>query len=350
MRLTYGSSKTGSLSEAVSGISKPSFLILMSNDANFEKHVEEMEKAFPGVPSIGCVAISYEKGACDGVGVSAFFDVDVVTGVIENASTMPVKSIKSFEDNLRSIRPDSKNTVCIDLCTGNDATVLATLNTVLGKQRIQLMGGTGDAGRVSRNGVVCTDADVYAFVKNRGGKVKVYKENIYQPMKEGYRFIASHTDRSKYLIGQLNGKPAKRVYMETLGISEREIAEQTFKNPFGKMIGDDICIISLKEVIGEGISCYRQVNDSDVLTLLELKDYRDILEDTTSRIKQDFNRISGIYSVNCIFRYLVFEQNKTWGNYLSTMGRLGPHCGLVGFGEHNNDQFINQTMTCVVFE
>ena len=38
------------------------------------------------------------------------------------------------------------------------------------------------------------------------------------------------------------------------------------------------------------------------------------------------------------------------GDYLKQMGSLGSHCGLVGFGEHNNDQFVNQTMTCVVFE
>ena len=36
--------------------------------------------------------------------------------------------------------------------------------------------------------------------------------------------------------------------------------------------------------------------------------------------------------------------------YLKTMGTLGMHAGLVGFGEHYNSQFVNQTMSCVVFE
>ena len=108
--------------------------------------------------------------------------------------------------------------------------------------------------------------------------------------------------------------------------------------------------ISLKEVSGEGLCCFRQVNNSDVLTLLELRDVREIVQDTIDKIRSDFSRVSAVYSVNCIFRYLVFENNHMTSDYLSQMGSLGSHCGLVGFGEHNNDQFVNQTMTCVVFE
>ncbi len=37
-------------------------------------------------------------------------------------------------------------------------------------------------------------------------------------------------------------------------------------------------------------------------------------------------------------------------DYLKTMSTLGEHAGLIGFGEHYNQQFVNQTMTCVVFE
>jgi hypothetical protein len=29
---------------------------------------------------------------------------------------------------------------------------------------------------------------------------------------------------------------------------------------------------------------------------------------------------------------------------------LGSHGGLVGYGEHYNNRFVNQSMTCVVFE
>ena len=350
MNQIYGSSNTGNLSEATRGIHNPDLLIMMSNAKQFDKHVEELGKLFPGVPSIGCIGMSYEKGVCtEGVGVTAFTGVTVATGALTSVSTMPAKDIKEYEEKMRSVKPGSKNTVCIDLCTGNDAAVLSTVGTVLAKSGVQLVGGTGDGGKVCANGQIYDDADVYAFVKNNGGKVKVYKENVYRPMDE-FRFIASNTDRSKYYVGKLNGKSAKKVYMDSLGIPESAISEQTFKNPLGKMIGNDMCIISLKEVSGEGLCCFRQVNDSDVLTLLEMRDIKEIVQDTIDKIRSDFSRVSGVYSINCVFRYLVFENNHMTDDYLKQMGSLGSHCGLVGFGEHNNDQFVNQTMTCVVFE
>ena len=94
----------------------------------------------------------------------------------------------------------------------------------------------------------------------------------------------------------------------------------------------------------------RQVNDSDVLVLLEEQDYNEILDETLQRIRRDFNHISGVFSINCVFRYLLFSQEHHMEDYLKTMSTLGDHAGLIGFGEHYNQQFVNQTMTCVVFE
>ena len=116
------------------------------------------------------------------------------------------------------------------------------------------------------------------------------------------------------------------------------------------MNGQDVCIISIKEVEGNSLCCYRQVNDSDVLTLLQVQDYKEIAENTVSRIKADFTHISGVFSVNCVFRYLLFSQEHNMDDYLNTMGKLGNHAGFIGFGEHYNHQFVNQTMTSVVFE
>lgn len=348
----FGKSNSGNLREAVNGVTHPKLLLLMSNEKQFEGHVKELEELYPGVPSIGCIGKSYDKEIVEnGVGVVAFTEgVDVVTNVLEQAGTMPVKYIERLETDLGKVRASERDTVCIDFCTNNDACVLTTMYSVLGKKKISLMGGTGDAGKVSLNGQVYEDAAVYALIKNQNGKVKVYKENIYRPMDAGYRLIASKTNREKYILGELNGKPAKQVYQDLLDVNESEIGTQTFKNPIGKMTGQDVCIISVKEVVGNTLACYRQVNDSDVLTLLELRDYEEIVESTVRSIQQDFNRISGVFSVNCIFRYLLFQQEGYVQRYLQEMSKLNGHAGFIGFGEHYNSQFINQSMSCVVFE
>lgn len=351
MKQFYGMSQNGSIEDATKGLSNPRLIMLMSNEKQFAEHVAKLEALYPGVPSIGCIGMSYStKVVENGVGIVAFTEgVTVVTNVLEEVSTMPVKYIDRMEQDVRKINASAKDTVCIDFCCHNDACVLTTIYSVLGKQNISLMGGTGDAGKVSVNGKVYEDAAAYALVKNGGGKVKVYKENLYRPM-PGYRFIASKTDRSKYIIGELNGRPAKQVYQEALHISEKDIATQTFRNPLGKMNGQDICIISIKEVVGNTLCCYRQVNDSDVLMLLELQDYKQIVNETLQAIRQDFTHISSIFSINCVFRYLIFNQEKHVDDYLRSMGTLGNHAGLIGYGEHCNRQFVNQTMTCVVFE
>ena len=176
----------------------------MSNKEQFEKHVEELEQHFPGVPSIGCIGGSYggQTVAVDnGVAVIAMEgNLNVVTNVLEEASTMPVKYIGRLESDISKLE------------------------------------------------------------------------------------------------------------------------------------------------------CYRQVNDSDVLTLLESQDISQVVENTINQIKKDFTHISGVFSINCVFRYLLFTQEHYFDTYLKSMSVLGDHAGLIGYGEHYNQQFVNQTMTCVVFE
>ncbi len=351
MRQFFGMSNRGDLSEAVRNLDSPQFIMLLSNNAQFEEHVKALEKLYPGIPSIGCIGMSYDtKVVENGVGIIAFSGgVSATANVLEQVSVMPVKYIDRLEADIRKINGSKQDTVCIDFCSGNDACVLTTLYTSLRSRGIQLMGGTGDGGKVSANGKVYEDSVAYALVRNQNGRVKTYKENIYHQM-GNYRFIASNTDRANYVIGSLNGNPAKQVYQSILHVTDQEILTQTFKNPFGKLNGDDTCIVSIKEVNGNSLACFRQVNDSDVLVLLELGDYRAIVDKTIADICRDFPKRSAVFSVNCLFRYKLFTEQRYMATYLQEMAKLGSHAGLVGYGEHYNSQFVNQSMTCVVFE
>lgn len=351
MKQFFGTSQTGNLAEAVRGLNRPELIMLFSNGGQFETHVKELERLYPGIPSIGCIGMSYDTKVVEkGVGVLAFCEgVKAVANVLEQVSVMPVKYIDRLEEDVKRVNGSQNDTICIDFCAGNDACVLTTIHSVLKHRNISLVGGTGDAGKVSANGEIYEDAVAYALVKNQNGRIKAYKENIYHPL-EKYRFIASQTDKANYVIGALNGQPAKQVYQNILHITEQEITSQTFRNPFGKLNGEDICIISIKEVRGNALTCFRQVNDSDVLLLLELGDYKAIVKDTIRMIKKDFPRISAVFSINCLFRYRLFNQNHYMQEYLNDMHLLGNHAGFVGYGEHYNNRFVNQSMTCVVFE
>lgn len=351
MRQFFGMSQSGDLTEAVSGLDNPQFIMLMSNGAQFETHVKALEKLYPGVPSIGCIGMSYDVSVVEeGVGVVAFLDgVEAAANVLQQVSSMPVKYIQRLENDVLKINGSSEDTVCIDFCSGNDACVLTTINTVLKHRGIPLVGGTGDAGKVSANGRIYEDAVAYALVRNLGGRVKTYKENIYRKY-GNYRFIAADTDKEKYVLGTLNGKSAKQVYKSILHVTDEQILTQTFQNPFGKINGSETCIISIKEVQGDALACFRQVNDSDVLILLQLADYEAVTQQTIQKICRDFPNRSAVFSVNCLFRYKLFCERGYMDTYLQNMSELGSHAGLVGYGEHYNNQFVNQSMTCVVFE
>ncbi len=344
-------SNRGDLSEAVRNLDSPQFIMLLSNNAQFEEHVKALEKLYPGIPSIGCIGMSYDtKVVENGVGVIAFSGgVSATANVLEQVSVMPVKYIDRLEADIRKINGSKQDTVCIDFCSGNDACVLTTIYTSLRSRGIQLVGGTGDGGKVSANGRIYQNSVAYALVRNQNGRVKTYKENIYHQL-GNYRFIASNTDRANYVIGSLNGNPAKQVYQSILNVTDQQILTQTFKNPFGKLNGSDTCIVSIKEVSGNSLACFRQVNDSDVLVLLELGDYPAIVRETIQNICRDFPKRSAVFSVNCLFRYKLFTEQRYMETYLQEMGKLGSHAGLVGYGEHYNNQFVNQSMTCVVFE
>lgn len=352
MRQFYGMSRQGNMKEATSGLRQPQLILLLSNSGQFETHVRELEQLYPGVPSIGCIGMGYDTQVVEqGVAVIAYYDgVSAAAGVLEEVSVMPVRYIDRLESDIKAVNASSRDTVCIDFCAGNDACVLTTMHAALRSRGISLVGGTGDAGKVSANGRIYEDAVAYALVRNLNGRVKTYKENIYQPMGGSYRFIASKTDKANYVIGALNGQPAKQVYQNILHVSEQQIQTQTFQNPFGKLNGDDTCIISIKEVQGNSLVCFRQVNDSDVLILLELGDYKEVVRETIRKIHADFPRPSAVFSVNCLFRYKLFSERGYMQDYLKEMSTLGNHAGLVGYGEHYNEQFVNQSMSCVVFE
>ena len=86
------------------------------------------------------------------------------------------------------------------------------------------------------------------------------------------------------------------------------------------------------------------------MILLELGDYQAITRNTIQQIQREFPRRSAVFSVNCLFRYKLFSERGYMQDYLREMGALGCHAGLVGYGEHYNNRFVNQSMTCAVFE
>ena len=223
MEQFVGMSKTGSIKEAAEGLKNPQFLMLFdSSKERFKESVSQLEEMFPGVPSIGCVGQFYGKTQVleNGVMVVGFSGgIRAAADVFTDVSTMPVKCIRKFQQNVTNINASADNTVLIDFCSGNDECVLATMESVLKSKKIQLTGGTAWEGLVCCNGQVYEDACAYALVKNESGRVKVYKENIYL-RKDAVKHIVTRSEPRTYTIQEIDGRRAEDVYTKELGISQ----------------------------------------------------------------------------------------------------------------------------------
>ena len=105
MKQVFGMSQNGNLREAANALTNPQFIMLLSNQTQFEQHVRELEQLFPGVPSIGCIGMSYDtKVVENGVGLIGFSDgVQATANVLEQVSTMPVKYISRLKDDLKKL-------------------------------------------------------------------------------------------------------------------------------------------------------------------------------------------------------------------------------------------------------
>ncbi len=357
MKFAYGSSRTGNVAEALKNIVAPAALFFsVASEDLLAPAAAEIEKAFPGVASIGGVGQAYiDKQFFDaGITVTAMKDdIKVVADVLEQASVMPVKYIRRLENAVKAVGGEKGRTACFDICSaGADVRAVTTLSGYLGRAGYDLAGGTSNSSAVACNGKVYKDACAFLIFKNLKGKIKAYKENIYiHPQENAKQFMVTEAQPKEYRIRTLENMSAEKVYTSELGISRDKITTQTFKNPFGHVCGNDTYIISIKGVETDGsITTFRPANKMDFLTILSMGDYREVVQDTIARIQGDLGRASAVLSVNCLFRYIMFHDEHYWDSYLAEMCRSFSHAGMVGVGEHYNTQFVNQTMCCLAFE
>lgn len=340
------------LEDSLKELSSAELVVLMAPSAAFEQSVGIIKNTIPDVPNIGvCGQGYYQLNDCpENIIVVGFLECQAVVDVIPEA-TKPILSVRKLMDNVKDIQGNADNTVCLDFTTGNDSVIVTTFNACLNESGISLIGATAWDNKVSCNGIVYENACVYTLIKNLNGTIRSYKENIYSVDENMPQFVATKIDEEAQKIISLDNQSASVVYQNTLNISESEIESQTFKNPIGRLVGDEIYIISIKSHCSDGsLECYKRANHMDALTILKLDDYETIIRDTVSVIKRDIPSLKGVFSINCILRYLMFNDIGYMEDYLRTMNQLGTHVGLVGCGEHYKTQHVNQTMTCFAFD
>lgn len=354
-----GNDITTIIESLTASLTGPSAIILMAPYNFLSEASSLLKEKYPDAQIIGTSGTTLFNGQISDkmVALTAFFDdIEAASGIIENVNTSPINSISSIEKNIQSINSDKNNTICIEFTTGGEETLVTTLNSALEKKNISLVGGSvfgypeTATGEVTYNGKSYSNSCAYILIKNKTGKIKVYKENLYEKTNHDMHYVTKSDSKNRKLI-ELDGKPALKVYCDELGIPESKAMDYIFKNPLGRVVGDEVYISSFASVNNDkSINMYKILNHNDTIFILDLMDYKKIIEHTHNQIKSDFSHISFILSVDCIYRYMLFDQESFLQNYVESFSKVGPHMGIIGGGEQYNKQHVNQTMVCVVFE
>lgn len=355
-----GTGATQSATEqALQGLTSPSAIIFMAPYEAMEEAAGIIRNRFPSIPSIGTIGTKFHNGIVGdkNIVVLGFFeDAKVSCGVMEHIDLYPAESISKVEKSIAEIAPGKDNSICVEFCTCAEEKLVTTLSLALRSKGLPMIGGSafgapdGKSSIVAYNGRIYENACVYAMIKNTTGRIRVYKENIYSIANEEPHYATKVDTKRKALI-QIDNRPAADVYSEVLHVRRENIVDNVMQNPIGRIVGDQVFISSMKELGSNGeLVNFKQINRNDCIYFLKRDDYDQIERETRSQIQSDASRISLVLSVDCIYRYLLYQQEHYLDTYRKDMAALGNWVGVVTGGEQFNNQHVNQTMVCAIFE
>lgn len=348
--------------EATTGFTSPKLVLFFSDVEHFEAYTKEMKDRFKNSILIGsstfagfCKEGAYKSGLTV-MGIEE--GIECHADVLEEADRYPLKYVDRVTACVNKFK-DTSNTVCFEISTALiscEELVLSTLNSVLAKKDIPLFGGSaGDHGRaektmISFNGTVYNNACVFVVMKNLGGKIRLYRENIYKPTQ--HYFTATKVDVRNRIVYEYDNKPAAQVVAEALNTTCEGLHQYLDSYPLGRIIGSDMYITANQMVSKDkGISYHARIYNNSQMVLLEPDDYKEVIHETIEKIKKDVPKPSLSIMINCLARSMLFETEGYLNEFATQMSNaLGDYIGFAGYGEQLNQQHFNQTMVLAVFE
>lgn len=326
-----------------------------------------MKEIFPETEVIGVSTAGEisEKGFLnDTIILTTMYDeYTKVKGVfINNGSTYPIVYKKSIENALTSI-----GIRCNDSNSHNDAfgiayingvynaeeTILSNFYSIIKNDNFKLAGGTagytGDTPKtfVSYNGMVTQDGAVMLFVKTRC-KFDIRQEVIFNPT--GKTVFVSESDPVKREIVKFDGKPAKTVYAEKLGVTEMQAESITFENPFGRNMNGNIHIAALAGFTADKkITTFARVVPNSTLEMMHIGNALEKADETCNGIKSVIANPKFTIMMSCITRTMYYERENIGKEIIKKYKDTFPtFAGLSVYGEQYNRVHCNQTLVTVV--
>ncbi len=349
-----------SLASAAEAVRNPQMILFYCKPGTLEQVATYFAQRFPDIPSMGlCSTSVVHDGVVDSPDVllmSFEEEYDIACGLIRDVHECPVQHIYQFQKDVESVNAGEEDTVCLEYCTGNEEMLVTTLNAVLDKHGIPLIGATAFEGvermgfaEVSFCGIVCRNACIYAVIRNRCGKIRTYYENIYMRT-ELIVHQVTKADVDKRSIIEIDGRPAADVYCDVVQVPRDQIVEMNQRYPFGRVLGNNIFVADVAKVMPDGtLYCNKRLNPNDAISFMDYGRYQEIARETIDKVQHENRNIYFTLTGDCIHRYWLYEQDKFLDRHAQNLIRLGHHAGNVCGGEQYQHQHINQSMVMIVF-
>lgn len=342
------------------GIGEPTGILFIAPHSVIEKMAAMVYEAFPNVPSVGGEGYHVVDGEVseEKVSVLAFYEqTQIACGIIENVKANPILQAERIEQERERMKATAGNSVLIEYVSGHEERLASTLEAVLSSSGIQVAGGTSfgaplnETSYVAYNGKVYGDSCAWALVKNLSGGVRVYTENIYTKGDSPAHYVTK-ADPDKNILYCLDGKKFGDVYCEELGLTKSQVLENTMVNPMGRRVGEKFYTASMKDFnqADGSVLMFKRLNLNDCVYFLSLDDYQESERNMVQKIRDSFSHVSLIYSVDCAYRYVLYQSKGYLNEYCKNLAGISSHFGFFCGGEQNGGQHVNQTAIYAVFE
>lgn len=350
------------VNEATQEINKPKLLLFFGQAEKLEEYSKELKKRFEDSILIGSSTFAgfCKDGAFkDGILILAIEDgIECYGNVLEDVDKYPLKYIDRINECVSKFK-DTENTICFEISSAlkkSEELVLSTFNSILKEKGIPLFGGSsGDRGKAERtlisfNGEIYENGCAFVILKNLGGKIRLYRENIYKKTK--HVFIATKVDARNRTVYEYDDKPAAEVMAQALNTTIKELPKYLDSYPWGRLIGNEMYIVANNMIVkNKGISCHARIYKNSKMVLLEPDNYREVIKNTIENVKKDIKKPSLSIMVNCLARSILFESDGYLNEFAKEMSyALGNYVGFAGYGEQLGEEHFNQTMVLAVFE
>lgn len=364
IRSSANAEHSAALCEVVSGLDiEPLTIIYFSANEHFEYYAAALKERYPDAEIYGASSQRVYVGSGGKNKTLTLLAVDKdfesYGGVIEEIDRFPDKyayRIKECASRLSS----TENCVCLEFTTAfcfGEELVLDTLNKVLSPLGIPIAGGTTDVkgnaedNLVSYNGKVYDCACVFMLIHNKGGKIGIYRENIFSPTQN--RLLATSVDVNNRIVHQFNDRPAADVLAEALNVTVGELSGHLSEHPLGRERGDNVYIVLGKEVLDNGgVSFFARIYGSTKLLVLKPDDFDTSTDRTVEVIRRDIPHPRMGIIINCVDRTDMFTKAGFMDKFLSKYDDLlqGNYLCFSAMGEQMHNVHLNQTMVAIIFE